>query len=95
MLAKDRDQCRFLQWKLDEGEPEEVERILSGVKGHLHELMTHPFGNYLVQKIFQASSSVISMDQMDCIALWILCNERKLRDVCMDKHGYTYTIFFS
>jgi len=33
-------------------------QYLSVVKNRLCELMTHPFGNYLIQKIFQARSDV-------------------------------------
>lgn len=51
--AKDQHGCRFLQRQFDEGGPREVEKIFVEITDHILELMTDPFGNYLVQKLLE------------------------------------------
>ncbi|KAI5072453.1 hypothetical protein GOP47_0012559 [Adiantum capillus-veneris] len=53
-VAKDQHGCRFLQKKLDDAKPEDVELIFQEIKEHVVQLMTDPFGNYLVQKLLDA-----------------------------------------
>eukprot|EP00250_Pteridium_aquilinum_P006658 c16529_g1_i1 orf=341-2908(-) len=55
-VARDQHGCRFLQRKLDEANPEDVEKIFQEIKEHVVQLMTDPFGNYLVQKLLDACS---------------------------------------
>ena len=49
--ARDQNVCRFLQKKFDEGGPEAIELLFAELLEHAAELMTDPFGNYLVQKV--------------------------------------------
>lgn len=86
-LAKCQYGCRCLQTKIDQGNPHEVNQILSEVMGHLHELMMHRYGNFLIQKIFQARNCV-TLEQMDSIIFRIIFDGQKLAQVCMDNHGY-------
>lgn len=55
-LCKDQHGCRFLQRKLDERDPHTVQLIFDEVKGHIMELMTDPFGNYLCQKLLESTN---------------------------------------
>ncbi|XP_076891964.1 pumilio homolog 12-like [Bidens hawaiensis] len=50
-MAKDQQGCRSLQKKFFEGTREDLENIFREVIVHIIELMTDPFGNYLVQKL--------------------------------------------
>ncbi|TGZ77790.1 ARM repeat-containing protein [Ascodesmis nigricans] len=50
-LCKDQHGCRFLQKKLEEGNPTYVEMIFKETHPYVVELMTDPFGNYLCQKL--------------------------------------------
>ncbi|XP_019427080.1 PREDICTED: pumilio homolog 2-like, partial [Lupinus angustifolius] len=84
-MAKDQGKCRYLQFKIDEGSMEFIDMILFGVKDHLYELITHQFGNYLIQKIFESTS--VSDEKKDLIVLSIIQNVHMLRDVCMDNNG--------
>ncbi|PWA88156.1 pumilio 12 [Artemisia annua] len=52
-MAKDQQGCRSLQKKFSEGTREDLENIFREVIGHIIELMTDPFGNYLVQKLLE------------------------------------------
>ncbi|GAA98967.1 uncharacterized protein L969DRAFT_546634 [Mixia osmundae IAM 14324] len=52
-LCKDQHGCRFLQRKLEEGNPEYRDMIFSEIFPHFAELMTDAFGNYLSQKLFE------------------------------------------
>ncbi|EFJ23380.1 hypothetical protein SELMODRAFT_53499, partial [Selaginella moellendorffii] len=54
--AKDQHGCRFLQKKFSEGSLEEIDKIFAEVIDHLVDLMTDPFGNYLVQKLLEVSN---------------------------------------
>ena len=83
--ARDKCGCRFLQMMIDDGTPEEIEMILSEVKDHMHELMTHHFGNYLIQKFFEART--LNEKQIDRILYSIIQDERQLKHVCINDHG--------
>ncbi|CAI9268609.1 unnamed protein product [Lactuca saligna] len=52
-MAKDQQGCRSLQKKFSEGTREDLENIFREVIVHVVELMTDPFGNYLVQKLLE------------------------------------------
>jgi hypothetical protein len=54
IIAKDQHGCRFLQRKFDEGSPGDMQKIFLEIIDHIIELMTDPFGNYLVQKLLDA-----------------------------------------
>jgi hypothetical protein len=52
-LCKDQHGCRFLQKKLEERTPENLQIIFDETAPHVVELMTDPFGNYLCQKLLE------------------------------------------
>lgn len=52
-LCKDQHGCRYLQRKLEDGQPDHVQMIFQETCPHIVELMTDPFGNYLCQKLFE------------------------------------------
>lgn len=56
-LCKDQHGCRFLQKQLDEFGQEAASTIYGEIKAHIFELMNDPFGNYLVQKLFETITS--------------------------------------
>ncbi|RHN71519.1 putative armadillo-like helical protein [Medicago truncatula] len=90
-MAMNHRECQYLQAVIDEGNPVYVTMILLEVKDYLHELMTHRFGSYLIQKIFQARRGM-TCQQMDLTVFLIISNHRKLKDVCMDHHGAMQTM---
>ncbi|EFW22893.1 hypothetical protein D8B26_006450 [Coccidioides posadasii str. Silveira] len=55
-LCKDQHGCRYLQRKLEERIPENVQMIFLETHVHVVELMTDPFGNYLCQKLLEFSN---------------------------------------
>lgn len=66
-MAKDQSACRILQALLDDGSLSNTRQeffylILSEVKEHVDELLSHEFGNYLFQKLFEVSSDDIRTD---------------------------------
>lgn len=83
LVIKDQQSCRFLQQKLEEGKPEEVEMIFSEVKNCVRELMIDQSGNYLIQKLFQ----VCNAHQMSELLLSTVRDDRQLVAVCLDMHG--------
>ncbi|ORY74336.1 armadillo-type protein [Protomyces lactucae-debilis] len=52
-LCKDQHGCRYLQKKLDERIPANVDLIFAETYMHAAELMIDPFGNYLCQKLLE------------------------------------------
>ncbi|KAL1954840.1 hypothetical protein VTO42DRAFT_528 [Malbranchea cinnamomea] len=55
-LCKDQHGCRYLQRKLEERNPDNVQMIFDETNMHVVELMTDPFGNYLCQKLLEFSN---------------------------------------
>ncbi|CAI8599058.1 unnamed protein product [Vicia faba] len=85
-MAMDCLDCQYLQAVIEEGDPTYVAMILSEIKGYLHQLMKHQFGNYLIQKIFEAKKGITNI-QIDSIVYLIIYDTHKLRDVCKNNHG--------
>ncbi|KAH8923303.1 ARM repeat-containing protein [Atractiella rhizophila] len=56
-LCKDQFVCRYLQKKLEEGNPEHRDMIFQEICPHFSQLITDKCGNYLAQKLFEFSSS--------------------------------------
>ncbi|EME29106.1 Pumilio domain-containing protein C6G9.14 [Galdieria sulphuraria] len=79
-LAKDQHGCRFLQMKLEEGNPAYIAMILAECFDGLPELMVDPFGNYLCQKLFECCNfqQRLSILQNTCSVL---------AQVSMNMHG--------
>ncbi|XP_039130111.1 pumilio homolog 12-like isoform X2 [Dioscorea cayenensis subsp. rotundata] len=82
-MAKDQIGCRFLQKKFTEGAPEDIEKIFDEIKSHIVELMTDPFGNYLVQKLLE----VCNEDQRMCILCTVTRKMGELFRISCDMHG--------
>ncbi|PHH66643.1 hypothetical protein CDD81_6480 [Ophiocordyceps australis] len=55
-LCKDQYGCRYLQRKLEERNPEQINFIWLETNQHVIELMMDPFGNYLCQKLLEFCS---------------------------------------
>ncbi|KAJ5079309.1 hypothetical protein M0811_04330 [Anaeramoeba ignava] len=56
-MSKDQIECRFLQTKIEEGDPRTISSVLSEVFQNLDELMMDPYGNYLCQKLIEYCTS--------------------------------------
>ncbi|GAA5969605.1 hypothetical protein JCM11641_008174 [Rhodosporidiobolus odoratus] len=52
-LCKDQFGCRYLQKKLEDGNPEHRDMIYNEIFPHFAELMTDPFANYLAQRLLE------------------------------------------
>lgn len=87
LLAKDHHGCRFLQCKLLEGTSEDVHKIFIEIIDHIVELMTDPFGNYLVQKLLE----VCNEDQRMHIIHVATRKAGELVRVSCDMHGYVFS----
>ncbi|GKV21822.1 hypothetical protein SLEP1_g31764 [Rubroshorea leprosula] len=83
LMAKDQHGCRFLQRKFSEGTAEDVRKIFLEIVDHIVELMTDPFGNYLVQKLLE----VCDEDQRMQILLAITRKPGDLVRISCDMHG--------
>ena len=68
MLCKDQHGCRYLQKKLEEGDPTHRDMIFHETYGHFPELMTDPFGNYLCQKLLEYSTEEQRSAIIDSVA---------------------------
>lgn len=68
-VAQDQGGCRFLQKKFEEGIPEDCEAILEEVcvGSVAASLMTDPFGNYLLQKVFEYGTDDQVTRVMRCV----------------------------
>ncbi|XP_025677277.1 pumilio homolog 12 [Arachis hypogaea] len=84
-LAMDQWGCRFLQAIIDNGIPQEIDMILDEVEDHTHELMTHHFGNYLIEKFF--TSGKLTFYQFQRILLCVVMDVQQLKHTCMNDHG--------
>ncbi|GKV30276.1 hypothetical protein SLEP1_g39103 [Rubroshorea leprosula] len=83
LMAKDQHGCRFLQRKFSEGTAEDVRKIFLEIIDHIVELMTDPFGNYLVQKLLE----VCDEEQRMQILRTITRKQGDLVRISCDMHG--------
>lgn len=81
-IAKDQHGCRFLQRKFDEGGPEDVQKIFNEIIDHIIELMTDPFGNYLVQKLLEVCDEAQRME-----ILHVVTGKGELVTISLNMHG--------
>ncbi|CAA2965405.1 pumilio homolog 8, chloroplastic [Olea europaea subsp. europaea] len=82
-MAKDQHGCRFLQQIFDEGTPQDVQIIFSEIVDHAAELMTNPFGNYLMQKLLD----VCNEEQSTQILLRVTEVPGDLVRISLNTHG--------
>lgn len=81
-IAKDQHGCRFLQKQFDEGGPGEVEKIFREIIGHVVELMTDPFGNYLIQKLLECCNQEQRQAVLDRVIA-----AKELVSISLNMHG--------
>ncbi|KAI5852319.1 armadillo-type protein [Tricharina praecox] len=79
-LCKDQHGCRYLQKKLEEGNPQYVEMIFKETHSHVIELMTDPFGNYLCQKLLEFTNDKQRTVLVNTAA-------PRLVDIALNQHG--------
>ncbi|KAF8540796.1 armadillo-type protein [Trichophaea hybrida] len=79
-LCKDQHGCRYLQKKLEEGNPQYVEMIFKETHAHVVELMTDPFGNYLCQKLLEFTNHEQRTVLVNTAA-------PRLVDIALNQHG--------
>ncbi|KAK7357626.1 hypothetical protein VNO80_16921 [Phaseolus coccineus] len=85
LMAKDPRGSRLLQQKIDQATPQENFQIVKELKYHLHELIKHPYGNFVILKLFQSRN--ISVVQKDTCIFLITVNQPKLKDLCIHDLG--------
>ena len=83
-LAKDQNGCRFLQTMIDDSTSEDMRILFEGVIDNVVELMVHPFGNYLVQKLLH----VCREDQRFHIVLMLTREPWQFVKTSLNTHGY-------
>lgn len=81
-IAKDQHGCRFLQRKFEEGIFEDVQKIFVEIIDHVVELMTDPFGNYLVQKLLEVCNEAQRME-----ILYKVTGKDQLVTISLNMHG--------
>ncbi|KAJ7566493.1 hypothetical protein O6H91_02G106000 [Diphasiastrum complanatum] len=81
-IAKDQHGCRFLQRKFDEGDPEEMQKIFLEIIDHIIELMTDPFGNYLIQKLLEVCDEAQHMKILHAVTV-----KGELIAISLNMHG--------
>ncbi|ESW15078.1 hypothetical protein PHAVU_007G042200 [Phaseolus vulgaris] len=84
-MAKDPRGSRLLQQKIDQATPQENFQIVKELKYHLHELMKHPYGNFVILKLFQSRN--ISYAQKDRCIFLLTVDQSKLKDLCIHDQG--------
>lgn len=79
-MAKDQLGCRVLQRKLDASNEFLLQSVFSQTLLHFAELMVHPFGNYLCQKMIEICSEAQLKMILDLISPQLL-------ELSLDPHG--------
>lgn len=88
LMAKDQNGCRFLQRKFAEGTQKDTEKIFVEIIDHIIELMTDPFGNYLIQKLLE----VCNEDQRMQILHSVTRKSVELVRISCDMHGFVLSV---
>ncbi|KAH0469056.1 hypothetical protein IEQ34_002288 [Dendrobium chrysotoxum] len=83
LMAKNQHGCRFLQRKLTQCSQEDIDKIFLEIICHIVELITHPFGNYFVQKLLELCNE----EQMTLILKVITRTTGELFRMSCDMHG--------
>ncbi|GAA6014967.1 hypothetical protein JCM10207_008688 [Rhodosporidiobolus poonsookiae] len=79
-LCKDQFGCRYLQKKLEDGNPEHRDMIYNEIFPHFAELMTDPFANYLAQRLLEFATD----EQRDALIESI---SGELVSISLNMHG--------
>lgn len=83
LMAKSKHGCRLLQRKFTKSSREDIDKIFMEIICHIVELMTHPFGNYLVQKLLELCNE----EQITLILMCITLSTGELFRISCDIHG--------
>ncbi|CAL5183201.1 unnamed protein product [Lathyrus oleraceus] len=83
LMTQDQNGCRYLQRMFEEGRIEDVQIIFDEIIGHMVELMTSPFGNYLIQKLLD----VCSEEQRMKIIIMVIQEPGQLVEISLNAHG--------
>ncbi|CAK8530294.1 unnamed protein product [Lathyrus sativus] len=83
LMTQDQNGCRYLQRMFEEGRNEDVQIIFDEIIDHMVELMTSPFGNYLVQKLLD----VCSEEQRMKIIIMVIQEPGQLVEISLNAHG--------
>ncbi|EEF52315.1 RNA binding protein, putative [Ricinus communis] len=81
--AKDQFGCKLVRKALENVTHEKIDMVLLEIIDSVAELMPHPFGNYVVQKLVE----VCSEEQRTRILLAVTKNEVQLVSICLNMHG--------
>ncbi|XP_047175178.1 pumilio homolog 11-like [Vigna umbellata] len=84
-MAKDPRGSRVVQQKIDEGTIQENFQMVKELEYHLHELIKHPYGSFVILKLFQSRN--ISVIQKNTFISLITVDQPKLRDLCIHDLG--------
>ncbi|KAD4179364.1 hypothetical protein E3N88_27955 [Mikania micrantha] len=83
IFAKEQNGCRFIQSVFDEKNQKHVEIVFNETIRHVNELMVNPFGNYLMQKLFE----VCTEEQRMCVLMEVTREPRNLVHISLNTHG--------
>ena len=78
-ISKDQSGCRFLQKKIEE-KPELAGKILNNALHNIIQIITDPFGNYLIQKLFDYMSE-------EQICQFIALIQIDIYKICINSYG--------
>ena len=78
-ISKDQSGCRFLQKKIEE-KPELAGKILNNALQNIIQIITDPFGNYLIQKLFDYMSE-------EQICQFIALIQIDIYKICINSYG--------
>ncbi|WVY97225.1 hypothetical protein V8G54_029376 [Vigna mungo] len=84
-MAKDPRGSRVVQQKIEEGTPQDNFHMVNELQYHLHELIKHSYGSFVILKLFQSRN--ISVYQKNTFIHLITADQPKLRDLCIHDLG--------
>ncbi|KAK7390514.1 hypothetical protein VNO78_25822 [Psophocarpus tetragonolobus] len=87
-MAKHQCGSLSLQKRIDEAPPQEIEMILHQLQHHVHDLMKHKYGHYVIKKLFRSRN--VSLGQKNSIISFIFYNSEKLQQLCLDYNGHNF-----
>lgn len=84
-MAKDPRGSRVVQQMIEEGTPQDNFHMVNELQYHLHELIKHSYGSFVILKLFQSRN--ISVHQKNTFIHFITADQPKLRDLCIHDLG--------